>query len=79
MDTISSYFKENENRFPYNRSEKGIIQVVNEDNTVSAKIHNEVYDNIRVRRGLPIKAGDVVWVLLPKNSTKDMFVDDVIS
>lgn len=79
IDIINKIFKEREDKLPYNRSEKGTIQLVNGDGTVNLNINNETYENIRVRTNLTVQEGNVVWVLLPKNSTKDMFVDDVIN
>ena len=76
INIVHSVFKENENNLQYNRSEKGVVQIVNDDGTVNLTVNNESYENIRVRTGLTVLVGNVVWVLYPKNSTKDMFVDE---
>lgn len=58
-----------------NRKKKAVIQSLNVDGTVNLTIDGEKYNDVKVRAGLVPQVGEVVFVEIPNNQFKDMFVD----
>lgn len=78
VDVIQNMIDVSLRKATYNRKVKAFIVSVNEDNTANIKINDRLYENVSVRKGLDIQNEDIVWVEIPNNSIKDMYVDVVL-
>ncbi len=75
LDTIKSMIQSSTRNLPYNRKAIGVITAVNGDETVNLTINNEHYQNIKVRSGVTVSVGNLVWVEIPNSNLRYMFVD----
>jgi hypothetical protein len=75
LDTVAVMIKKNNEKLKFNIKKKAVIQKVNADGTVDITINDVVYTNIKKRPELSPVAGDVVWIEIPNNTIKDMYVD----
>lgn len=60
------------NKAPFDKTDTGLITKINEDETVSVKIGDKVYDNIPI--AVAVNLNDTVKVCTPQNNTNNMFV-----
>ena len=75
LDAIKIMIKENVRNLFYNRKKKAKILSLNIDGTVDVKIGDDTFNNVKVRAGLLPEINEVVWVEIPSNNMKEMFVD----
>lgn len=75
LDAIKIMIKENVRNLFYNRKKKAKILSLNIDGTVDVKIGDDTFNNVKVRAGLLPEINEVVWVEIPNNNMKEMYVD----
>lgn len=75
LDAIKIMIKENVRNLFYNRKKKAKILSLNIDGTVDVKIGDDTFNNVKVRAGLLPETNEVVWVEIPNNNMKEMYVD----
>ncbi len=75
MKALKILFYSELKNLKFNTKKKGVITNINDDGTVNLTINGEAKDNVKVRPGLTINVGGVVWVELPNNELRYAFVD----
>jgi hypothetical protein len=78
LDAINQLINSGVRKLQFNTSKQAFVLAVNEDGTADIKMNNETYDNVRIRQGLTVQANNIVWITVPNNDLRHMFVDDVI-
>ncbi len=75
MKALKILFYSDLKNLKFNTKKKGVITNINDDGTVNLTINGEAKDNVKVRPGLTVNVGGVVWVELPNNELRYAFVD----
>lgn len=75
LETITKMIDSHFKKLKFNRKVKGVVTNVNTDGTVNLTINDESYENIKVRPGLTLEVGNLVWVEIPNSNLRYMFVD----
>ncbi len=75
IDTVNKIVDEKIETLPLYKRKKAVVQSLNDDNTANIVINGETYNNVIIRSGLLPSPNEVVWVALPDNATKNMFID----
>lgn len=78
IKAVQEIIDENNKELKFNTKKKAVVQSLNGNGTANLTIDGILYENIKVRSGLVLNVGQVVFVELPNNSKIDMFVDFIL-
>jgi len=59
----------------FNKKKKAVIHSLNLDGTANINLDNELYEDVNIRTGLAPQINEVVFVEIPNNQMKNMYVD----
>lgn len=75
INVIKTLIDSNNKKLQFNTKRKAVIQSLNSNGTANITINGDLYENIKVRAGLNPQIGEVVYVEVPNNIIKDMYID----
>jgi hypothetical protein len=75
MESVDILINERLKNLSFNRYIEAKVTVDHENDTYDVLYNNQTITNVKVRAGLSLTVGDIVYIMIPNNQFSNLFID----